>query len=180
MDKITTIGLDLAKHVFQLHGVDERGHVVARRAIRREPLLEVFAQRPRCVVGMEACSGAHHWARALTRLGHDARIMPAEFVRPFRKSITAKNDANDAEAICTAVRQTNMRFTVKTIEQQAWLSLHRIRQGFIEERTATINRAACWPSSASWRRNHQRRSSERGPPLPQPSNHSCPATCIAG
>ena len=90
---------------------------------------------------MEACSGAHHWARALTRLGHDVRIMPAGFVRPFRKSVTAKNDANDAEAICTAVRQANMRFvTVKTVEQQAWLSLHRIRQGFIEERTATINR----------------------------------------
>jgi transposase len=141
VDKITTIGLDLAKHVFQLHGVDERGHVVARRAIRRERLLEVFAQLPRCLIGMEACSGAHHWARTLTRLGHDVRIMPAEFVRPFRKSLTAKNDANDAEAICTAVRQANMRFvTVKTIEQQAWLSLHRLRQGFIEERTATINR----------------------------------------
>ena len=141
MDKITTVGLDLAKQVFQLHGVDEAGHVVARRAVRRERLLETFARLPRCLVGMEACSGAHHWARELRKLGHDVRIMAAGFVRPFRKSVAAKNDANDAEAICTAVRQANMRFvTVKTVEQQAWLSLHRIRQRFIEERTATINR----------------------------------------
>lgn len=141
MDKITTVGLDLAKQVFQMHGVDASGHVVARRAVRRERVLETFARLPRCLVGMEACSGAHHWARELRKLGHDVRIMAAGFVRPFRKSVAAKNDANDAEAICTAVRQANMRFvTVKTVEQQAWLSLHRIRQGFIEERTATINR----------------------------------------
>ncbi|HZP86965.1 MAG TPA: IS110 family transposase [Burkholderiales bacterium] len=141
MEKITTVGLDLAKQVFQLHCADERGHVVARRAIRRERLLDSFAQLPRCLVGMEACSGAHHWARELSKLGHEVRIMAAGFVRPFRKSVSAKNDANDAEAICTAVRQANMRFvSVKTIEQQAWLSLHRIRQGYMEERTATINR----------------------------------------
>jgi transposase len=141
MDKVTTVGLDLAKQVFQMHGVDALGRIVARRTIRRERLLDVFAQLPRCVIGIEACSGAHHWARELIKLGHEVRIMAAEFVRPFRKSSATKNDAKDAEAICTAVLQRNMRFvTVKTIQQQAWLSLHRIRQGFIEERTATINR----------------------------------------
>src|SRR5438552_8011654 len=90
---------------------------------------------------MEACSGAHHWARELTQLGHHTRIMAAEFVRPFRKSLAAKNDANDAEAVCTAMLQPNMRFvTNKSVEQQALLCLHRVRQGLIEERTASINR----------------------------------------
>jgi transposase len=93
------------------------------------------------VVGMEACSGAHHWARELTQLGHQPQIMAAEFVRPFRKSLAAKNDANDAEAVCTAVVQPNMRWVaLKSVEQQALLSLHRVRQGLIEERTASINR----------------------------------------
>ena len=141
MDKITAVGLDLAKQIIQVHAVDGAGRVVLRKVVRRERLLALLAQFPRCVVGMEACSGAHHWARALVELGHDARIMAAEFVRPFRKSVAAKNDANDAEAVCTAVRQANMRFvTVKTIEQQALLCLHRVRQGWIEERTASINR----------------------------------------
>ena len=141
VDKITTVGLDLAKQVFQMHGIDAGGHVVARRSLRRDRVLEVFVQLAPCVIGMEACSGAHHWARELTKMGHQVRIIAPEFVRPFRKSMAAKNDANDAEAICTAVRQPNMRFvSIKTIEQQAWLSLHRVRQGFIEERTGTINR----------------------------------------
>src|SRR6266581_2950628 len=138
MDKITAVGLDLAKQIIQVHGIDAAGRVVLRKAVRRERLL---AQLPRCVVGMEACSGTHHWARQLTQLGHEPRIMAAEFVRPFRKSLAAKNDANDAEAICTAVVQPNMRFvSIKSVEQQALLSLHRVRQGLIEERTASINR----------------------------------------
>src|SRR5439155_11726811 len=141
MDKITVVGLDLAKQIIQVHGVDVAGRVVLRKTVRRERLLALLAQFPRCVVGMEACSGAHHWARELARLGHEPRIMAAEFVRPFRKSIAAKNDANDAEAVCTAMRQPNMRFvSIKSIEQQAVLGLHRVRQGFIEERTAMINR----------------------------------------
>src|SRR6266699_2504988 len=141
MDKITAVGLDLAKQIMQVHGIDAAGRVVLRKAVRRERLLALLAQLPRCVVGMEACSGAHHWARELRQLGHDPRIMAAEFVRPFRKSLAAKNDANDAEAVCTAVVQPNMRFvSIKSVEQQALLSLHRIRQGLIEERTATINR----------------------------------------
>jgi transposase len=141
MDKITVVGLDLAKQIIQGHAIDAQGRVVLRKAVRRERLLARIAQFPRCVVGMEACSGAHHWARELARLGHEPRIMAAEFVRPFRKSLAAKNDANDAEAVCTAVQQPNMRFvSIKSVEQQALLSLHRVRQGLIEERTATINR----------------------------------------
>jgi len=141
MDKITAVGLDLAKQIIQVHGIDAAGHVVLRKAVRRERLLALLAQFPLCVVGMEACSGAHHWARQFKQLGHEPRLMAAEFVRPFRKSLAAKNDANDAEAICTAVVQPNMRFiSIKSVEQQALLSLHRIRQGLIEERTATINR----------------------------------------
>jgi transposase len=139
--KITVVGLDLAKQIMQVHGIDAAGRVVLRKAVRRERLLALLAQLPRCVVGMEACSGAHYWARELRQLGHEPRLMAAEFVRPFRKSLAAKNDANDAEAVCTAVVQPNMRFvSIKGIEQQALLSLHRIRQGLIEERTATINR----------------------------------------
>src|SRR5207249_9606879 len=141
MDKITAVGLDLAKQIIQVHGIDAAGRVVLRKAVRRERLLALLAQLPRCVVGMEACSGTHHWARALKQLGHEPRLMAAEFVRPFRKSLGAKNDANDAEAICTAVVQPNMRFvSIKSVEQQALLSLHRVRQGLSEERTATINR----------------------------------------
>jgi transposase len=141
MDKITAVGLDLAKQIIQVHGIDVAGRVVLRKAVRRERLLALLVQLPRCVVGMEACSGAHHWARELKKLGHEPRIMAAEFVRPFRKSLAAKNDANDAEAICTAVAQPNMRFvSIKSVEQQALLSLHRVRQGLIEERTASINR----------------------------------------
>jgi transposase len=141
MDKITTVGLDLAKQVIQVHGIDAAGRALLRKCVRRERLLELCAQLPPCLIGMEACSGAHHWARELAKLGHTPRIMAAEFVRPFRKSMSVKNDANDAEAVCTALVQPNMRFvSIKTMEQQAVLGLHRVRQGLIEERTATINR----------------------------------------
>ena len=141
MDKITAVGLDLAKQIIQVHAIDRSGRVVLRKTVRRERLLGLLAQLPRCIVGMEACSGAHHWARELVKLGHAPRIMAAEFVRPFRKSLATKNDANDAEAVCTAVVQPNMRWvTIKSVEQQTLLSLHRVRQGWIEERTATINR----------------------------------------
>jgi transposase len=141
MDKITSVGLDLAKQIIQVHAVDGAGRVVLRKAVRRERLLALLAQFPRCLVGMEACSGAHHWARELIKLGHEPKIMATEFVRPFRKSLAAKNDANDAEAVCTAMRQPNMRFVAaKTVEQQGLLCLHRVRQGWMEERTALINR----------------------------------------
>ena len=139
MMKVTTVGLDLAKSVFTLHGVDERGHTVLRKTVRRAKLLEVFAQLPSCVVGMEACSGAQHWARELRKLGHAPRIMAAEFVEPYRQG--GKNDANDAAAICEAVSRPKMHFVaVKSAEQQAVLAVHRLRQGLVEERTALANR----------------------------------------
>jgi len=137
--KITTVGLDLAKSVFTLQGVDERGSIVLRKTVRRARLLELFAQLPPCVVGMEACSGAQHWARELRKLGHEPRIMAAEFVEPYRCG--GKNDANDAAAICEAVSRPKMRFVaIKSVEQQAVLAVHRLRQGLVEERTALANR----------------------------------------
>src|SRR5688572_9847203 len=139
MDKITTVGIDLAKNVFSLHGVDAVGKTVVRRTVRRDQLESVVAKLPVCVIGMEACSGAHEWAREFERFGHTVRLMAPKFVRPYRK--TGKNDYNDAEAICEAVGRPNMRFVpVKSREQQAVLCIHRVRQGFVEERTATINR----------------------------------------
>ena len=139
MDKVTTVGIDLAKQVFSLHAVDDKGHVVMRKTISRSRLLPTFAQLPPCLVGMESCSGAHEWARQLETLGHTVRIMAARFVAPYRSR--GKNDGNDAEAICEAVQRPSMRFVpVKSAEQQAVLTVHRVRQGFVEERTATINR----------------------------------------
>ncbi|MGA7948943.1 MAG: IS110 family transposase [Thiobacillaceae bacterium] len=135
---VTTVGIDLAKNVFSVHGVDGHGKVVLKKTVSRARLLECFANLPPCVVGMEACSGAHHWARALRAQGHDARIIAPRFVIPYRKS--GKNDGNDAEAICEAVSRPAMRFVpVKSAEQQAILCLHRIRAGLVAERTAQIN-----------------------------------------
>ena len=139
MAKITTVGIDLAKNVFSVHAIDENGAVLIRKTVSRAKLASMVAQWPACVIGMEACSGAHEWARRFQGLGHTVRIMAARFVAPYRKS--GKNDGNDAEAICEAVLRPNMRFVpVKSAEQQALLSLHRVRQGFVEERTATVNR----------------------------------------
>jgi transposase len=139
MEQVTTVGIDLAKRVFALHGVDALGRVVLRRTLRREQLMEVMAGLPPCVVGMEAGSGAHQWARRLQELGHTPRLMAAKFVAAYRRN--GKNDGNDAEAICEAVSRPGMRFVpVKSLEQQALLSIHRVRQGFITERTAIINR----------------------------------------
>jgi len=139
MTQITTAGIDLAKKVFALHGTDEVGKVLLRKTVRRDQLLDTVAALPPCLIGMEACSGAHEWARQFQRLGHTVRLMAPKFVAPYRKS--GKNDGNDAEAICEAVRRPNMRFVpVKSAEQQALLAMHRVRQGFVVERTATINR----------------------------------------
>lgn len=137
--KITTIGIDLAKNVFQVHGVDERGKAVLKRQLKRHQVLPFFANSPACLIGMEACSGAHHWARRLQAQGHTVRLMAPQFVKPYVKG--NKHDAADAEAICEAVSRPSMRFVlVKNLEQQAALSLHRARQGFIGERTALANR----------------------------------------
>ena len=139
MDKVTTVGIDLAKSVFSLHGVDGAGRVMLRRTVRRDQLIQTVAALSPCLIGMEACSGAHEWGRRFQGLGHTVKLMAPKFVVPYRKS--GKNDGNDAEAICEAVMRPNMRFVpVKSAEQQALLVLHRVRQGFIVERTATINR----------------------------------------
>ena len=136
--KITTIGIDLAKSVFSIHGVDQHGRCVLKRQVRREQLLDLTARLEPCLIGMEACSGAHHFARELRKLGHDARIMAPQFVQPYRKN--QKNDGNDAEAICEAVARPNMRFVaIKSEEQQALLVVHRVRKGLVDERTGLIN-----------------------------------------
>jgi len=135
---VTTIGIDLAKNSFSLHGVDGRGKLVFRKALTRAKLLPFLGSLPLCLIGMEACSGAHYWGRELRKLGHRVGIMAPRFVAPYRKG--GKNDGNDAEAICEAVGRPGMRFVpVKSDDQQAILSLHRIRQGLIKERTALIN-----------------------------------------
>lgn len=136
--KITTIGMDLAKNVIQLHGVDTHGKTVLRKQLKRDQVVPFFANLETCLVGMEACGGAHHWARRLAVLGHTAKLMAPQFVKPYVK--TNKNDAADAEAICEAVRRPNMRFVpVKSAEQQGVLALHRARQGFVKGRTAQAN-----------------------------------------
>ena len=141
MNEITTVGVDLAKEVIAVCAADRSGKTVFTRVFRRDTFAVWAVQLPPCMFGMEACGAAHHWARWLASHGHTPHLMAAEFVQPFRKSRAAKNDRNDAEAVLTAVRQPNMRFVaVKSIEQQACLSWHRMRQGFSEERTALINR----------------------------------------
>jgi transposase len=129
------VGIDLAKNVFSLHG----GKTVLRRTVRRDRLVETVAALSPCLIGMEACSGAHEWGRRFEQHGHTVKLMAPKFVVPYRKS--DKNDGNDAEAICEAVTRPSMRFVpVKSVEQQALLAMHRVRQGFVVERTAVINR----------------------------------------
>lgn len=136
---VAVLGIDLAKHVFALHGVDTAGRVVLKQTLSRSALNRVIAQLPPCLIGLEACSGAHEWARQFQGLGHTVKLIAPAFVTPYRKS--GKNDDNDADAICEAVGRPNMRFVpIKSRDQQALLSLHRVRQGFVEERTALINR----------------------------------------
>lgn len=140
---IATVGIDLAKNVFAVHAVGKSGVVkLIRPEVRRAKLMELVASWPPCLIGMETCSGAHYWAREFEKLGHTVRLMAPKFVAPYRMSGNrGKNDANDAQAICEAVSRPNMRFVpVKSLEQQAELFVHRARQGFIEERTALINR----------------------------------------
>ena len=136
--KTTTIGIDLAKIVFQIHGVDERGKVSVRKQLKRAEMSSYFANLEPCLIGMEACGSAHYWARKLEGYGHTVKLMAPQFVKPYVK--TNKNDMADAEAICEAVARPNMRFVaIKTVEQQAILSVHRARQGFVKARTAQGN-----------------------------------------
>jgi transposase len=138
MQAITTIGLDIAKSVFQVHGVDAQGEVIIRRQLKRRYVLAFFQKLPACLVGIEACASSHHWSRELKALGHTVRLMPPAYVKPYVKR--QKNDATDAEAICEAVTRANMRFVAtKTPEQQSCLMLHRTRHLFIRQQTAVIN-----------------------------------------
>src|SRR5579863_965945 len=136
--QVTTIGLDIAKRVFQIHGVDAAGTVVVRRKLKRSELLQFFARLAPCLIGIEACATAHHWARELTALGHQVRLVPPSYVKAYLKR--GKNDAADAEAICEAVTRPNMRFVpVKSEEQQGVLVLHRGRELLVRQRTMLVN-----------------------------------------
>ena len=136
--KVTTIGIDLAKSVFQVHGVDERGQAVIKKQLKRHQMAEYFVNLAPCLIGMEACGGAHHWARKLQAMGHTVRLMAPQYVKPYVKS--QKNDAADAEAICEAVTRPSMRFVaIKEVSQQSVLALHAARAGFVKARTALSN-----------------------------------------
>ena len=138
MGEVSTIGLDIAKSVFQVHGVDDTGAVTIRKRIGRSKVLEFFAKLPPCLVGIEACATAHHWSRELQALGHTVKLMPPSYVKAYLKR--SKNDANDAAAICEAVTRPTMRFVpIKTKEQQAVLMLHRSRQLLVRQRTMLSN-----------------------------------------
>jgi transposase len=136
--KITTIGIDLAKNVFQVHAVNACGKVALKKQLKRAQVLPLFANLPPCLIGMEACASAHYWARKLQALGHTVKLMAPQYVKPYVK--TNKHDAADAEAICEAVGRPNMRFVaIKTVDQQAILVVHRARQGLVKARTAQAN-----------------------------------------
>ena len=138
MGQVITIGLDIAKSVFQVHGVDAAGEVVIRRQIRRAQLLAFFSKQAACLVGIEACASAHYWARELRAFGHDVRLMPASYVKPYVKR--QKNDAADAEAICEAVTRPTMRFVdVKSPEQQSVMVLHKVRLMLMRQRIQLSN-----------------------------------------
>src|SRR5207342_60992 len=138
MQTVTTVGLDIAKSVFQVHGIDAKGDVIIRRQLKRRYVLAFFQKLPSCLVGIEACASSHHWSRELTALGHTVRLMPPAYVKPYVKR--QKNDMADAEAICEAVTRATMRFVpTKTPEQQSCLVLHRTRHLFIRQQTAVIN-----------------------------------------
>ena len=138
MERVATIGLDIAKSVFQVHGTDAAGAVVVRRKLSRGRVLAFFEALPRCLIGMEACNTSHYWARELIALGHDVRLMPAQYVKPYVKR--GKNDAADAEAICEAVTRPTMRFVaIKTPDQQSVMMLHRVRLMLNRQRTQLSN-----------------------------------------
>lgn len=149
MGEITTIGVDLAKNVFQLHGADQLGRAVLRKQLKRAQFLSFFVNLPPVLVAMESCSSAHHWARQLSKLGHRVRLIAPQFVKPFVQG--SKNDVSDAHAICEAAMRPTMRFVpVKTIEQQSTLALHRARQGLIRARTAQINQIRALMGEFGW------------------------------
>src|SRR3982750_3917407 len=136
--QVSTIGVDLAKNVFQVHGVDSAGKVVITRQLRRKQVLEFFSKLPGCLVGMEACGTGHHWAREISKLGHTVRLMPPSYVKGYVKR--SKNDAADAAAICEAVTRPSMRFVaVRSIGNQAILMHHKVRELLVAQRTQLLN-----------------------------------------
>lgn len=138
LSSVTTVGLDLAKHVFFIHCVDAQGQVVFAKEVRRRDLVSFFASLPACLVGVEACSSAHHWGRELVKLGHDVRLMPPTYVKPYVRR--QKNDAADAAAICEAVTRPSMRFVkVRSIDNQAVLMHHKVREMLVRQRTQILN-----------------------------------------
>ncbi|MGH7184276.1 MAG: IS110 family transposase [Nitrospiraceae bacterium] len=137
---LTTLGIDVAKQVFQLHGVDARGHAVLSRRVKRSQLVEAVASLPPCVIGMEACGSVHHWGRAFEPLGHTVKLMSSQYVTPYVK--TNRSDARDAEAICEVVRRPTMRcVSIKTVEQIDLQALHRTRSLLVKHRTAVMNQS---------------------------------------
>ena len=149
--KIKTLGIDLAKSIFHLYGVDEHGKALMKKQLSRKKLLEFMANLPPCLVGMEACGGAHYWGRAFRELGHEVKLLPPQYVKPYVK--TNKNDYNDAEAICEAMSRPSMRFVgIKSVVRQDVQALHRIRSGFIQGRTRLVNTGV---ASRVWHCNWQ-------------------------
>lgn len=135
---VSIIGIDIAKRIFQFHGVNKNGKAVLKKRLMRNQVLTFMANPPKCMVGIEACGGTNHWARELSRLGHEVKLMAPQFVKPYVK--TNKNDEADAEAICEAVARPSMRFVpIKMIEQQDMLSIHRVRARLVKNRTALAN-----------------------------------------
>ena len=138
LNSVTTVGLDLAKHVFQIHAVDADGRIVIATALRRRDVLSFFGSLPPCVLGLEACGSAHHWARELVKLGHDARLMPPNYVKAYVRR--QKNDAADAAAICEAVTRPSMRFVpIRSVSNQAILMCHKVRELLVSQRTQLVN-----------------------------------------
>lgn len=138
INNVTTLGIDLAKNIFQLHGVDSKGKTVLKKRLKRDKFIEFMVNLKPCLVGMEACGGAHHWGRKFKAVGHEVKLMSPQYVKPYVK--TNKNDANDAEGCCEAVSRPSMRFvSIKTVRQQEILFLHKIRSRLLGERTALMN-----------------------------------------
>ena len=138
LNSVTTVGLDLAKQVFQIHAVDVDGRIVIASALRRKDVLSFFSSLPPCVIGLEACGSAHHWARELVKLGHDARLMPPNYVKAYVRR--QKNDAADAAAICEAVTRPSMRFVpIRSVSNQAILMCHKVRELLVSQRTQLVN-----------------------------------------